>query len=209
MSSAEAPKLIKDFAPDARIVCILRNPVDMVYAWHSERVHKGVEDEPDFATAFADDFKRPTYLGIGQYGTHLQRWLGGFGRDSVHAIVFDDFTADTPAQFANLLEFLDVDPSYRPASFDVHNAYSSKSRLVPILRAAPMQAAGRAVKRVAGTDNADRLSRGLRGMRMFQRGGARRPMTPQTRAELQDAFRAQVKLAGSLLERDLETLWFS
>ena len=208
MSSPMAPKLIVEFEPKARIVCILRNPVEMVYAWHAERVHKGIEDVANFERAFADPAKRNDYIQVACYGTQLKRWFDRFGQDLTHVIVFDDFVADTSLEFAKVLRFLDVEDGYRPEAFDVHNAHSSKSRLAPLLRTAPLRSAGRVVKSIVGHDAAARVSRGLRQARLFQFGTTRAPLSAATRRELEDVFREEVRLAGSLIGRDLEGAWF-
>ena len=49
--SARAAEEIRDFAPDARIVVMLRNPVDQMHSQHSEMLYQGDEDIRDFAEA--------------------------------------------------------------------------------------------------------------------------------------------------------------
>ena len=49
--SGRAAEEIRDFAPDARIVVMLRNPVDQMHSQHSEMLYQGDEDIRDFAEA--------------------------------------------------------------------------------------------------------------------------------------------------------------
>ena len=42
---------IKAFSPSARIIIMLRNPVEMMYSWYSERLYVGHEDIDDFESA--------------------------------------------------------------------------------------------------------------------------------------------------------------
>ena len=49
--SCEAAREIQDFAPDARIVVVLRNPVDQMYSQHSELLYQGDENIRDFGAA--------------------------------------------------------------------------------------------------------------------------------------------------------------
>ena len=53
--SPKARGLIRDFAPDALAIAMLRNPVDLVHALHNERVSQGNEPITDFEQAMAAD----------------------------------------------------------------------------------------------------------------------------------------------------------
>lgn len=121
-----AARKIKDFSPDAYIIIILRNPVDMIYSLHSQRVYSGIEEEADFETALLfehdrrmgkrhikDDFFR--YLSIGQFSQQVRRYLDAFGNDKVRVIIFDDFVRDTEDIHQNVLNFLGVDPEFMPS----------------------------------------------------------------------------------------------
>ena len=46
--SAEAVKNIKDYAPDAKFIVMLRNPIDMAPALHEELIFTGFEDVEEF-----------------------------------------------------------------------------------------------------------------------------------------------------------------
>jgi hypothetical protein len=62
--STEAPRLIHDFEPAARIVAMLRSPVDMMYALHNQRVSSGAEPITDFEAALAAEDQRLRGLSI-------------------------------------------------------------------------------------------------------------------------------------------------
>ena len=49
--STSAAHEIKQFSPDAKIVVVLRNPVDVMYAQHNQLIFNVIEDIPDFAEA--------------------------------------------------------------------------------------------------------------------------------------------------------------
>ena len=51
--STSAAREIKDFSPDAQILVVLRNPVDVMYAQHNQLIFNVIEDIPDFAEALA------------------------------------------------------------------------------------------------------------------------------------------------------------
>jgi hypothetical protein len=106
---------------------MLRNPVDVMYAQHSQLVFNQREDLTDFVDALAaeDDRRagrrvpkdaiRPEalfYRHSVRFAEQLQRYFDVFGRDGVHVIVFDDLVADARAVYRSTLEFIGVDSSF-------------------------------------------------------------------------------------------------
>ena len=224
MVSREAARLVHDFAPGARLVAMVRNPVEVVHALHDERVSHRVEEITDFAAALdADEERRAgrrlpdgstplgaTYLDAGRFGEQLTRWFNEYGRERVHVIVFDDFAADTAGSFAEVLRFLEVDQSYWPASFDVHNpSHRMRGGLIGRLRRSQL---GRALRRLAGSlfgeRRATRLAREVRHSRVTRTDNEREPLTPALRARLEAEFEADVDRLGVAIGRDLRALWF-
>ena len=225
LASHVAPSLIRDFQPDARIVAMLRNPVEMVYALHNERVSHGVEPLTDFAAALAaDDDRRAgrrlpdgctplgaVYRDTAMYGAQLERWLGAFSPGQVHAIVFEEFAADPAAALRGMLRFLDVDDAFVPADFAVHNP-SHRLRGGPLKRVVESRPARWTARtllpRVMGQDTAARLTRRFRHSRLRRRPVSRLPLAAELRRGLEADFAADVALLGRQLGRDLADLWF-
>jgi hypothetical protein len=224
MVSTVAASLVKEFEPNARMIAMVRNPVEVVHALHDERVSHGVEPLTEFAAALDADADRregrglpegatplgATYVEAGKFAEQLDRWFAAFGRDRVHVIVFDDFAADTPASFAGVLRFLEIDPNYRPASFEVHNpSHRMRGGVVGTLRRSPVgRALRKLVGRVMGERRATRLAREARHSRVARSSSTREPLTTQLQTRLEDEFEADVARLGQLLDRDLGALWF-
>ena len=223
--SREAPELIRAFQPDAYIVALLRNPVEMLHALHNERVSQGHEPITDFAAALAADAERRDgvpgrpeapplvwlYLDYARYGEQLERWYGAFGRARVHVVVFDDFAADTPAAFRRVLEFLEVEPGYRPESFAPRNV-SHRQR--PLVRRLVDSRAGTwlstdLLNRLIGANTRARLALRFRHSRLNRRLAPRPEVAASVQRQIEDALRADVQHLGELLGRDMVALWFS
>ena len=224
MSSREAPRLVSAFAPDARVIAIVRNPVDMMYSWHSELVSDGIENIRDFGAAVAADEDRLAgrrvpkagnarwyvYRPLARFGEQLERWLQVFPREQVHLIVFDDFAADTAVQFRALLEFLGVDPEYQPGSFAARRrSHRSRAPLRALTRTRLAHTmAHRVLPRVLGEPRAKQVVWRFRQSRLNRRPFERPALPDGLRRRLEDELRPDVRRLSQLLGRDLERLWF-
>jgi len=134
--SKMAARTIHEFAPDAKIIAMLRNPVDMVASLHAQRLKMGSEDIKHFEDALAAEpdrrlgkripsgFRYPKeyllYREYGKYAKQLERYFSEFGRENVHVIIFDDFRWDTEGEFSKVCEFMGVSTDFKP-EFSVHN----------------------------------------------------------------------------------------
>jgi Sulfotransferase family len=222
--SHEAPHLVHDFAPHAYIVAMLRQPVDLMYSLHNERVANGGEPITDFEEAMRADADRQAgrrlpsgfnalgavYRETALLGQQLERWMQVFDRRHIHTIVFSDFAADTPGQYRAVLEFVGVDPSYRPAAFEVANrSWRRREGMVRlVVRGRPAQALRHTVMpRLMGEQGAFRMARGFTRSRFYRRTHQRPDLRPEFRQELEASFADDVRLLGSLIGRDLSREW--
>lgn len=225
LASHVAPRLVHEFEPLARIVIMLRNPVEMVYALHNERVSWGIEQFTDFEQALAADADRmagrglregadplwAAYRNSARFGEQVGRWIDAFGRERVHVIIFDDFAADTPAEFRRLLEFLAIDPNHRPASFAPrHSSHRRRGGPFRAIVQAPAArwAAHRLLPAVFGRTRSARLVWRFRQSRLNLKAAPRQPIRPELRRQLEAEFAPDIAQLSSILERDLVQLWF-
>jgi hypothetical protein len=224
MLSAQAPQLVYDFQPTARLVAMVRNPVDMLPALHNERVSLGLEPILEFDAAFAADADRRAgrrlppgtdpllaeYRQHAKYGEHLQRWIDVFGRSALHVVVFDDFVADTPTEFRHVLEFLDVDPDYRPGAFRVRNrSHRTRQGVNALARTRPVTwLTHTLLTRAVGSERAARTRRRMRHTRLLRRPHERPPIAPEVRRAIEAELRSDVDHLSRIVGRDIGALWF-
>jgi sulfotransferase family protein len=207
LAAPPTPARIHDFQPEARIVCILRDPIEMAYAWHGERVYRSVEPREPFSLELLNTDRGRKYLEIGCYGTQLTRYFGTFGRERVKVIIFEDFAAKTAAEFRGVLEFLEIDPDYQPDTFEARNSVTAKSRLVPWLHSRPARRAASVLRGVGGERLATGVSKTLRALPVVNSRKPRPPLQPAVRQRLLDVYAGEIERAGELLGRDLTALW--
>jgi len=102
-----APQEIFDFNRMARIIVMMRNPIDVSHALHSERMFGGTEHIARFELAFYSQETR--YLGYREttrFSEQIQRYFAVFGRERVHVVLFDDFASAPGIAYEKVLSFL-------------------------------------------------------------------------------------------------------
>lgn len=125
--SEDAAREIRAFSPDARIIIMLRAPVDMLYSLHSQYLFNEQEDIQNFEEAFAatDDRKAGRripphcrflkglfYPDVARFTPQVKRYLEAFGREQVRIILYDDFKQRTVEVYREVLQFLGVSPNF-------------------------------------------------------------------------------------------------
>lgn len=119
--SRVAAEKIRAASPDARIVAVVRNPLEMIPSLHSQRRVNGTEPCATLAAALEAEPKRktgelpavgafPFYDDAARYTEQLRRYLDIFPAERVRVVVFDDFKRNVGGVYADLLEFLELSP---------------------------------------------------------------------------------------------------
>ena len=214
--SSTSAREIKEFSPEARIIVMLRNPVDVMYSQHSQLVYNLREDLTDFADALAAeddraagnripaDALRPEallYRRSVRFPEQVSRYLDRFGRERVHFIVFEDLAGDPAGVYRSALQFLEVDPSFE-IDHRVENANRTpRSRMVQRLVFAPPKPLRSMYGRLRTMPVMHRVRDRI--ARSNVEGVKRQPMDAQLRRELTAEFAPQVEELGKLIGRDL------
>jgi hypothetical protein len=114
----EVPACIFAHIPGAKLVVVIRNPVERAYSnfWYSRgKLPSGV----GFIEAcHSPEGRQLRLLESGLYYQHLQRFLQFFPEDRIHIIVHDFLQNDPATQIKKLFEFLGVYSTFMPSSID-------------------------------------------------------------------------------------------
>ena len=113
-----AAERIQRLVPEARLIALLRDPVDRA---HSNWMHlwsDGLEPVPDFVTACRAEDERVRagyapfweYRGLGRYGEQLERLYSVVDRRRVHVLRYRDLVDDPTATLDGICAFLGVAP---------------------------------------------------------------------------------------------------
>lgn len=219
MYSRRAAREIVEYSPGARAIVMLRDPVDLMYALHSQRIYSGNEDITDFEEALAaePDRKRGRrippdvnlvdglfYREVARLSPQVERVFDAFGRDRVHVILLDDLRRNPERTLADVCRFLGVDPDADLTLPRVNQNRRVRMRRIHRIFSEPPGPARAAVRRI--------LPRALRewmGAELWKRNVKTRPrppLDPALRARLRAEFRDDVLRLGELIGRQL-TAW--
>lgn len=214
--SRSAAQEIHAFNPSAKIVVMLRNPVDMLYSQHSQFLYNGNEDIADFREALAAEPERKAgqrvpksahlaqgllYSETVRYAEQLARYFDLFGRDNVHVILYDDFRADLPETYRRTLRFLGVREDFLPEFAVVNPNKRARSAVLRDFVQAPPEGIKRLSRLLFPRSVRQRVMKGLD--RANIRYEARAPLDPALRAELEHRFAPEVEKLAQLLDREL------
>ena len=196
---------------NAKIIVMLRDPIEAARSMHAFQLQHAQEDVADFEQAWR--LQKPRLEGqhlppgwpyphLKQYGAlycyapQVRRLLAQVPRNQCLFLLFEEFFADPSRQFARVLEFLGLPPDPARTAFPIVNQTIGvrSARLDRLLRQPPpaLMALRRAAHAV-----------GFHPIRAVQRlnqvAGQKRPLRESFRTELEEYFSADVAELEQLL----------
>lgn len=233
--SREAAKNIWAFNPRAKIIMILRNPVDYLYSLHSLFVASLKENEPNFKKALALESQRKKWNSLSKklrkkyfptdinfpsnlfyferikYTEHIQRYLKYFPAKQVKIIIFDDLVKNPARVYKDLLKFIGVDTSFKP-NFSSKGA-NMTSRFLAVKRLVYSSFILKSPERILPSRIYKAIRHPLRDLHnkmffnIFYKKAKRKPIDPEFRKELMKKCKPEVIKLSKFLRRDLVKLW--
>jgi hypothetical protein len=220
--SKQAAKEIKQFSPNARIIIMLRNPIDMLYSNYSQNRWNGDEDIKSFQMALDAETDRKQgkrlpnttapgpiealyYLDTARFSEQIERYFQEFGEDHVHIIIYDDFARETAEVYRSVLEYLGVDEGFEAEISVVNSNKAIANEMLWRLMKLPPSWLQNLWRITLPASARDKMLRFFGGLNKKQ--AKRPPMESTVREYLQRTLEPEVKSLGELLGRDLSG-WF-
>jgi len=127
----DVPKLIHEAVPNAKIIAILRDPIERAYSQYLEKIkYSGSK------ISFYDELIRDRqikeriypisklYVEFGMYFDQVKRYFDQFGKPNVKVIIFEEFISHPMDTVNEILEFLGI--AFRTDEVvGKYNAYSA------------------------------------------------------------------------------------
>ncbi|HET9672378.1 MAG TPA: sulfotransferase [Actinomycetota bacterium] len=196
----DAASRIHEHLPEARIVCILREPVDRAYSDYQMYLRsrgRQLVAERDLTPAAAWAQPDSHWMRIGRYHQALRRYYDRFPAERIEVLLFDDLRRDAPATVAAVYRAIGVDPAFVPR-FDVpHNVGGVPSNMA-LERVLTSSTIRRILEPVVPRRAAD-LARRLRTRNLTKAP----PLPPEMRERMSRSFADDVRATSELIGRDL------
>ena len=219
--SNEAADQLQRFAPNARIIIMLRNPVDIAYSLHSQLLWTLDENEPEFDKAWGLQSDRrngknipvhcqePAFLQYGavaMLGFQVQKFFHHFPKDQIHLIFFDDFK-NTPSNcYFDVLRFLAL-PDDKRGHFPVVNENKGhRSALIARFTQRPPKGIVSGIQLLKNAVGIEKFGVLDRIKTINNRKFKRKPIGEIFRKQLIQYYRDDIELLESIIGRNLD-IW--
>ena len=120
----QAAGRIREQLPSARLVCVLRHPVDRAYSDYQMYLRSsGQHFDPARDLSATSAWAQPDshWMRIGKYHEQLTRYFEAFPREQMHIFLFDDLKRSPLGVVQELYRFLEVDATFVPDLETPHN----------------------------------------------------------------------------------------
>jgi hypothetical protein len=209
---------IREFEPSARIIAMLRSPIEIAPSLHSQLLYNRTEDVEDFERAWELQSERregrsiPTlcrepallqYRDVARLGEQIERLYSVFPRDQILVIFFEDFKASPATVYRRVLDFLNLPDDERSEFPRINENKAIRAGWLSRFTQHPPRFLSRAAsmaRRIVGRDDLSFLD-GLRRANSVVR--PREPISDRMRKTMISEFSDDVDLLARLTGRDL------
>lgn len=203
--SERAARNIHRHIPDAKLIIVLRNPVDRAFSSYLHAVRDGREHLTFEGGLLAEEERIAQnwefiwhYQKAGFYTSQIERFLNLFPPEQIRIYLYDDLLTDFTLFFRDLCKFLDIDPDFTVDTSLRHNATGiPKNQLLGrlVLQQNPVKSTIKLL-----------IPRQLRynaGLRIKQHLLKKPSLSEETRIKLLDSYVHDISSLQDLIHRDL------
>ena len=203
----QAAARILHHAPDARLVVVLRNPVEQAFSHFMYATKQRIEPLTDFVAALNAEDQRIAdgwqplfgYSRFPRYSEQLARYLALFPREQILIRLYEEFERDPATLMQDILAHIGVTSGFRPDMAIKHNAGGvPKNRIFQdfLMKYNPVT---RAIGLVVPQETRLRIRDRLAGFNLKRD----ETMPPEARAILLNRLGDQIKALQPMIDRDL------
>lgn len=207
MGHSKVPARLARCVPDARLVFLLRNPIERAYSQYWFRLQRGkFRPSTSFSNVIRDRNDNALGVGLielGRYHNHLVRYEQHFDRSQMLILFFRDLCDNPKKLMRDLYSFIGVDPFVTPSPMDNHNP-TQYPKSMPVYRT--VNAVWEPTRK-ALPEQLIRASQSVRSagkQLLYQQGTQEKPaMNPEDREYLRALYRGPNARLADWLDRDL------
>ncbi len=135
--SKKAAERIKHYIPEAKLIVVLRNPVDRAFSCYTHLLREGYEKLP-FLEALSEENNRIKdnwahlwhYKTAGYYYQQLKPYVDNFRTEQLRVFLYDDFVNNPQGFLREVFNFLCVDENFKPDMTRMNVSGLPKSRIL-------------------------------------------------------------------------------
>jgi hypothetical protein len=194
--SEEARVRIAEHIPYCKIVCTLRDPVEMIYSFYKLARRNVWTRNDNFETYVPEKW--------GRYTSCIRQWQATFGRENVLACLYDDLEADPQSYLDSICDFIGIKRvviENSPIVTRRVNSFDREPKNPQLARRA------RKLRDWLGAHEAYGMVKLLTRVGFwrycFERGKEFEPLHPEVEARLRNRLRPEIEALEELVERDL------
>lgn len=138
------PDRIASLVPEAKLVYVLRHPIERMKSHYLQRVADGTESQP-VERAFRENLD---YIHTSRYAFQLEPYLERFPLERILLITSEDLRDQRGSTLRRVFSFLDVDPTFVPTTINTEaNRTDARRERVAVIERARDRSVYRALAR--------------------------------------------------------------
>lgn len=203
-SDPKNPELIKKIIPNAKIIFIIRNPIDRTFSdfLHTfmhiavkKTFHEVLEEIKN------DKEEYPLYIKDSFYFDTIKRYQNTFSEKNVKVLIFEEFIKNEKKIVMQVLEFLGVKADLEKISFEKHNVtHSPRGEISKFILGSPK------LRNIAGKFIPESKKHKVTNSLLLKWDAEKPKMENADKKFLYEVFKDDVKKVEILLDRKLP--WF-
>jgi hypothetical protein len=205
--SPTAPACIRNHLPEAKLIAILRDPVERAYSNYLYWARRGYEPLTDFWQAIQAEQTRIRenwapewhYFSRGLYHRQVERYVNVFSRSQIRIYLYDDLVANAPGLMQDIFRFLDVDETFVPdvsVRYNLGGLPRSKALKGLLARLHPVTSI---FKPLLSEELRQRLKKAIKRWNLREAP----PLSEEVRTRLRGLYREDILRLQDLIQRDL------
>lgn len=202
---SSVPERLKSYAPHAKILVSLRDPVERAISNHRHEVRLGHfgGDDLSFEAGLKNN---PLYIEQSRYGTHLQRWLMHFPSSRILILFQEDIEKEPIRTAQRVYRFLGVDTEHVSSAV---GARVNESRVHRFHGLEHVRKAARNATQGLGIDGLWTAGQAVGLQSLYRRLNRRSPGTKipavssETEQHIRRLFEEEIRLVEEIADRDL------
>jgi hypothetical protein len=197
--SETAPEEIIKFNPEAKIVILLRDPVDIIFNYYKTGAIPNeipIEESLKQETPGVKELMKNI-----DFPSNLNRFLKTFGKENVHILMMKEMLDNREEEFARLCTFLKIDNTFSH-DFEGHNLHRDlKNKWILRLLDAIPTTMKVGVKSILSSDQSKKIRNSI--IKFTTKKPKKITLDPETRKRLDERYKELVVETEKIIGREI------